>query len=392
MCAHRLNLRSLLQKQNMAESCDFVHTKTGGRLVIIIGNRWFPPLLLALVMIAVLYVVVGHAVKDRFKLETERLAKSWMRHDHTSLRDYLVQDVEDPRINVQSILTRHFLVERLFGKRFDALEEQELRFGLVVNWLLWLLKKSVTAGQLQAVLDALMTGRSDAEGLEIPSYVSETFAGLMLPNYICDLFNWTPVETTEVPIPEYLMSTFQAIWSEVLAGEQPQDVSVLEPACGSANDYRFIETFGIARLLDYTGFDLCEKNIHNARHMFPRTRFEVGNVLEIDAGDNEFDYCFVHDLFEHLSVQVTEAAISELCRVTRRGICAGFFNMHNGERHIIRTVSDYHWNTLSVARTKAAFKRDASRIQVIHIDAFLKSGFSCPDTHNKGAYTFIVSL
>ena len=151
-----------------------------------------------------------------------------MRHGRNTLRDYLVQDVEDPRINVQSILMRHFLVERLFGKRFDPLAEHELRFGLVVNWLLRLLKKSVAAGQLQAMLDALLTGRGDAEGLQIPSYVSETFAGLMLPNYICDLLNWAPVETTEAPIPEYLMSTFRAIWSEVLAGEQPRGICVLE--------------------------------------------------------------------------------------------------------------------------------------------------------------------
>ena len=337
-------------------------------------------------------IVAGHAVEDRFKLETHRLAKSWMRHDRSVLRDYLVRDVEDPRINVQSILTRHFLVERLFGKRFESLAEHELRFALVMNWLLRLLKKSVTAGHLQAVLDALLTGRDDAEGLQIPSYVSTIFADLTLPNYICDLLNWVPVETTEAPVPEYLMSTFEAIWSEVLRDEQPENISVLEPACGSANDYRFIDSFGMARLLDYTGFDLCEKNVHNARQMFHNAHFDVGNVLEIDAGDNEFDYCFVHDLFEHLSVEAMEAAIAELCRVTRQGICAGFFNMHDGERHIVRAVNDYHRNTLSVARTKAAFEREAARIRVIHIDAFLKSGFSCPDTHNKDAYTFIVSL
>ena len=49
-------------------------------------------------------------LEDCFKLETERLKKSWMRYDRATLRDYLVQDVEDPRINVQSILTRHFLI------------------------------------------------------------------------------------------------------------------------------------------------------------------------------------------------------------------------------------------------------------------------------------------
>ena len=289
-------------------------------------------------------------------------------------------------------MTRHFLIERLFGKRFDYLAEHELRLGLVVNWLLRLLKKSVTAGQLQAVLDALLTGRSDAEGLQVPSYVSATFSDLMLPNYICDLLNWAPVETTEAPIPEYLVSTFQAIWSEVLRDEQTRSISILEPACGSANDYRFIETFGIARLLDYTGFDLCDKNIHNAKQICPRVRFEVGNVLEIGADDKAFDHCFVHDLFEHLSIEALEAAISELCRVTRRNICAAFFNMHEGERHIIRTVGDYHWNTLSAARTKAVFKSHASSVQVIHVDEFLTTQFGCSDTHNKSAYTFVIRL
>jgi len=100
---------------------------------------------------------------------------------------------------------------------------------------------------------------------------------------MCDLSAGHRFETSGVPIPEYLLSTFEAIWRELLAGEQPRRICVLEPACGSANDYRFLDTFGIARLLDYVGFDLCEKNIVNASGMFPGVRFKVGNVLEIDA-------------------------------------------------------------------------------------------------------------
>jgi ubiquinone/menaquinone biosynthesis C-methylase UbiE len=329
---------------------------------------------------------------DRFKLETEHLTKSWMRYDGATLRDYLVRDVEDPRINIQSILTRHFLIERLFGERFDDLMEQELRFGLVMNWLLNLRKKLVKAGQLYAVLDSLLAGEDEAEGLEIPFYISDTFAALAVPNYICDLLCWAPVETTEVPVPEYLISTFQAIWREVLVDELPQNISILEPACGSANDYRFIDAFGIARLIDYTGFDLCEKNIRNAKQMFPDACFEVSNVLEIGAEDGAFEYCFVQDLFEHLSVEAMEAAIAEICRVTRKDICAGFFNMHDGERHIVRAVGDYHWNKLSMAETKAIFERHASTVQVFHIDKFLRSKFRCGDAHNKGAYTLIVRI
>jgi hypothetical protein len=328
---------------------------------------------------------------DRLKLETERLRKSWMRHGRDTLRDYLIQDVEDPRINVQSILTRHFLIEQLFGAQFADLMEHELRFGLVMNWLLGLLKKPVTAGQLRAVLDALLTGQNDAEGLEIPSYISETFATLVVPNYICDLLCWSPAETTDVPIPEYLMSTFQRIWQEVLAPERPERVSVLEPACGSANDYRFMDSFGVARLLDYTGFDLCENNIRNARRMFPEARFRVDNAFEIDSGDNAFDYCFVHDLFEHLSIEAMEVAIAEIFRVTRRDICIGFFNMYDGDEHVVRLVDDYHWNKLSAAKTKAIFEQHACVVEVFHIDELLASKFGYCDTHNKGAYTFIIS-
>jgi hypothetical protein len=327
---------------------------------------------------------------DRFKLETECLRRSWMRHDRNMLRDYLIQDVEDPRINVQSILTRHFLIRQLFDDQYDDLMEHELRFSLVMNWLLKRLKKPVRLWQLQAVLDVLLAAEDNAEGLEIPSYISETFAALAWPNYICDLLTWSPVETTDVPFPAYLLSTFEKIWREVLACEHSQRISVLEPACGSANDFRFIDAFGIGRLLDYTGFDLCEKNIRNALQMFPDVRFKVGNVLEINAGDKTLDYCFVHDLFEHLSIEAMELAVEEVCRVTRWGICAGFFNMHEGRRHVVKATDDYHWNKLSMAEVKAAFERCGFTVHVIHIDSFLRSNFGSGDTHNKGAYTFII--
>jgi SAM-dependent methyltransferase len=299
--------------------------------------------------------------------------------------------VQDPRINVQSILTRHFLTEQLFGAQFEALMKHELRFALVMNWLLGLLKRPVWPQQLHSVLDALLAGKDDAEGLKIPLYVSQTFASLAVPNYMCDLFCWLPVESSDAPVPEHLLSTFETIWREVLACEQPRRISVLEPACGSANDYRFLEAFGLARLLDYTGFDLCEKNIANARGMFPGVRFKVSNVLEIDAADGAFDYCFIHDLFEHLSIAALEVAIAEICRVTQKGICVGFFNMHDGDEHIVETISDYHWNTLSSARTKALFERHCSAVRVNHIDALLRSRFGCADTHNKGAWTFTIA-
>ena len=116
----------------------------------------------------------------------------------------------------------------------------------------------------------------------------------------------------------------------------------------------------------------------------------MDNALEISEEDNAFDYCFVHDLFEHLSIEAMEVTISEICRVTRQDICVGFFNMCDSDEHVVRNIDDYHWNKLSVGKTKALFERHASVAEVIHIDTFLLSQFGCGDAHNKGAYTFII--
>ena len=148
----------------------------------------------------------------------------------------------------------------------------------------------------------------------------------------------------------------------------------------------------MARFLDYTGFDLCEKNVANAGALFPTARFEIGNVFEIDSPDKAFDFCFVHDLFEHLSSEGMEVAIAEICRVTRKAICAGFFNMTEASEHAVKPVDDYHWNTLSMGRTRESFLQHAQAVHVIHVGTFLKWCFNCPDTHNDGAYTFVITL
>ena len=50
------------------------------------------------------------------------------------------------------------------------------------------------------------------------------------------------------------------------------------------------------------------------------------SLLEIAADDKSFDVCFVHDLFEHLSIEAMERAVRETCRVTR-GLLVAHQNM-----------------------------------------------------------------
>jgi hypothetical protein len=328
------------------------------------------------------------------------------------LRSYLVADVEDPRLNVQSVLSRHFVAHALFGDRFAALQEQELRFGAVLNWLKGWLKEAVGPEDFATLRHALRQGADNAEGFEIPRFVSEAYAGLpvqadgmVIPNHLDCLLarpggvgfaggagsTGHPAARAEARLPEEVLMTFQSLWHAAVRDEASQAIRVLEPACGSANDYRFLHGFGLARLIRYTGFDLCDKNVANARALFPDTEFRVGNVLEIEAPDRVFDLCLVHDLFEHLSPEAMAQAVTEVCRVTRHGLCFGFFNMHEGPEPIVRKVEDYHRNTLSVPATRSLVERHGFSVQVVHIGTFLKWRFAGATTHNDNAYTFLCS-
>jgi ubiquinone/menaquinone biosynthesis C-methylase UbiE len=322
-----------------------------------------------------------------------------MRHESAMLRDYLVAGVEDPRLNLQSILSRHYLIRALAGDRFDPLMRQEYRFSAVMNWLLAATKPPGAAETGAMILHGLKRGADNVEGIEIPQFALETFASLPLqigaltvPNYI-----EKSLVSLDQPAGGLELDTFCAIWREAIGGwaaiggpEAASRLSVIEPACGSANDYRFIEACGLAAHLDYTGFDLCERNVENARLCCPRAKFLHGNVFQIEAADRSFDLCFVHDLFEHLSLEGLATAVRELCRVTRLGICAGFFQMHEMPEHVVREVDEYHWNTLSMEKSRELFMNEGFQCRVVHIGSFLKAETGCDQTHNPNAYTLML--
>lgn len=326
--------------------------------------------------------------------ESVRLERAWSRHDREMLRDYLVADVEDPRLNVPSILTRHFLIDAVTEGRFTGLMEQELRFAVIMNWLLELRKDKLSPEDFTAMLHAIERDADNAEGIAIPRFATDIYRTLpidvesiTIPNYVRQFFEAAAAGRATTPLSEATLGLFQHVWPTLLTRIPPHPPPVLEPACGSANDYRFLDAYGIARLIDYTGFDLCEKNVSNARALFPGTRFEVGNVFATTAPDKAFELCFVHDLLEHFSTAGIERAVAEMCRVTRAGICLGFFSMHEGADHIIRPVEDYHWNTLSLDRIRALFAQYGFEAEAIHVATLLQWRFACDQTHNRNAYT-----
>lgn len=332
-----------------------------------------------------------------------------MRHETGILRDYLVGGVEDPRLNLQSVLSRHFLARAVTGERFSALMEHEYRFAAAMNWLTGLAGKPHNAEELELILYALRRGADNAEGIEIPSFIVRLFAALPtaarslnIPNYVKSFLSGTQMLPGQPRFHEPSLNTFRDLWNQALAADASphrlptlnsiysQLPSLLEPACGSANDYRFLDAYGLARLVHYTGFDLCDKNIENARALFPSVSFSVGNVFEIAAPGKAYDLCIVHDLFEHLSPEGMQAAVREVCRVTRQGLCVGFFNMDEIRDHQVCPVDDYHWNRLSMARMREMFAACAFAARVVHIDTFLRHQVGFEQTHNPNAYTFLL--
>jgi len=333
---------------------------------------------------------------ELLKDETRRLQQAWVDHDEVWLEHYLVAGVEDPRINLQSILTRHHLIEQIPGNTAADLQREELAFAVCVGCLDRLAQQELDADEWGLVHYALKEGFTNVEGIQVPLPLVEVYRRLVgeasdaqPPNYV-EAFLREISGTGEVTESfRSLRGLFVGLWHERLTLTDANGGDVLELACGSANDYRFLVECGVASALQYTGVDLCLKNIRNAKARFPKADFRVGNVFHLELEDAAFGCCIAHDLFEHLSVEGLEIALSELCRVTRDSFCLGFFQMHEGEAHVVRPYEDYFYNTLSLPRVRAQLESAGFTVQAIHIGTFIRETLGEVRTHNESAYTLV---
>ncbi len=181
------------------------------------------------------------------------------------------------------------------------------------------------------------------------------------------------------------------LWRALLPSDASSPCRVLEPACGSANDYRFLRACGLADRLDYARFDLCDRNVRNARALFPDTRFDVGNVFDARPPDRAYDCAYVHDLFEHLSPEGIGVAAKENCpRWTPAAAFACTSSAWTKSPSVSfarRRVSLEH---LSLNRMLDLFTAEGFSGQALHIGTFLRRRLGCEHTHNPHAYTLIL--
>ncbi|MDQ3691263.1 MAG: class I SAM-dependent methyltransferase, partial [Chloroflexota bacterium] len=213
------------------------------------------------------------------------LAQTWRLGDAGMLDRYLVSGYQNPRINIQSVLLRHFLISRLFGDTFERLADEEVRFAVELNEVL-----RRRALELGVTMGSFLNPAKHAAVQRVDEAIAER---------------------------ERL---FEERWRAEVTERTAERISVLEFACGSANDFRAFASYGLARHLDYVGVDLTPKNIANALRHFPDARFEVGNILDLAHADGSFDYVIASDIFEHLEPIEMERALDEACRIARRGV------------------------------------------------------------------------
>ena len=301
--------------------------------------------------------LVGSAVGGRVERRIERylLERAWVGRKPKRLQRYLVRGYQNPAINVQSILARHEFIREIDGASHDELMADELR---------WVVEKHLELRKRQRALQVEL-------GMKFTQLRSTAQWHAAYDEVMED------------------QGRFAATWTEALLGEPERRLSVIEAACGSANDYRCFDSYGMAPLLQYTGFDLTKKNIANAQRMFPDADFRVGDAQDIEAPDGSYDWAMAHDFLEHLSPSAFNRAIDELCRVSRRGVLISFFNMLDQPDHQIQPRRTYHFNVLSKDRIAERITRHCSDVRIVHIRPMLAERYGFGDYFNGRAWTII---
>ncbi len=327
--------------------------------------------------------------QSHFEQESEKLKASWMRHDEQFLKDYLVATVQDPRINPQSILARQTIINLITDEDFSKIQMNELLFSAVAQWFYSYYDEISDSYFRAAFLYALEKSAENVEGILIPQFIRNAFqilplkiGSITIPNYI-RLFLTEPM-TEKSSLADVALNTFVEIWKSIL--KKNRFISVLEPACGSANDFRIIHSIGIHKSLEYTGFDICEKNISNAKSMFPNSQFFVGDVYQFNT-PNTYDVIMVHDLFEHLSG--IDFVLTKFCKFCKNTMFLSFFNMEPISEHIIIPYENYYWNRLSAQKVSNMIQECGFYPQIIHINTMFRELFGAENLYNPNGYSII---
>jgi SAM-dependent methyltransferase len=295
---------------------------------------------------------VARAVYRRVVPERIRLTRVWAERPSEALDRYLVSGYQDPHLNIQSILVRHRLTSMLFGNRYDELMAAELPFAIELNEIL-----RSRAEELGVVVGSFLEPAKAARVMEVDQAVADR------------------------------KDQFAKRWRNALAGATADRQRVLEFACGSANDYRALAEYGLARFIEYRGVDLNAANIANAKRRFPDVDFRLDSILDLPGSYGTFDLVIASDIFEHLSLKAMAHALQQAMRFGRRGVILSFFNMAEIPDHISHPKRSYYWNQLSRPRIEATLRAQYPVVEVIDVSRWLSGAYGYTHSYNPGAFS-----
>ena len=327
------------------------------------------------------------------ELENERLRASWNCFPIEHLDTYLSVEEQDQRINAHSILTRGLLIDTLWPGKFDALIDEEMRFGIVMTWLLQSLK---AGAERMDLLNRILRSADGGEDKGVPEIVRATAKWLQggtcaIPDYISDALMSFDPSVSQSFLGESALDTFYGIWAAQLRAMPANPILVLEVACGSGNDFQAIRDCGIGPFIRYSGFDISSKNIENARRKFTDVDFFEASVLNSGLEDESFDYVFAHDVIGHLSGEGMERALREIMRIVREEAWIHCYNAVEIPRHEIRPFEQYFRNRISIPQFSSSLAALGASVRVIPLPDLLRRKFGFVQDYTATSATFIAA-
>jgi SAM-dependent methyltransferase len=308
--------------------------------------------------------------------EGQRLSQHWNALGSEALDSYLIQEVEHPAYNPQSVLMRSFLINRLWAHQHESLVEAELYYSACASYCLLAFRE----GRLPQLCLALAENSAD-----LPEFLQQS-SRLQYAAYFSVPTLFEQLASCLSHGFDGFTSPFPEMWMQRLSGQVSERLRVVELGCGSANDFRAWSDCGLARWLSYTGVDVSSENINNAQARFPAEHFMVDDVCQLDLQSSDYDLVVAFDLYEHLSPSALLDALSETRRVTRGECWLSLFNASVTPSHAFRPVDEYHWNLLSIPELVADFTQQGFHCEAYAVAEIFESRFPGYRHYNPRAF------
>ena len=313
--------------------------------------------------------------------EGRQLGEHWDKIGQKKLDNYLIQEVEHPGYNSQSVLMRAFHIDWLLPGSGTSIIEEELYYSACVCHAIAEHRK----GKFNRLYHTL---RYDKDYTGLPQFLNRETQKVLGQNFnLLKLYSELAICFT-VGFDNF-ESPFASRWRDFLSEKRSDKCKVLEVGCGSANDYRFLASYGVSQFLDYHGLDASTSNIRNAKARFPEIDFCKGDVCNIDAEDEAFDIVYSFDVLEHFSPTALQAAIRESLRVTKDELWISLFNADHIASHIIQPEREYFWNLLSISELAEDIQLQGFSVEAISVAKELESRFSDYHHYNQQAHILI---